>query len=237
MYVQTCLHAFTTSFSFSVRRSGTAPLGISTASLVLWYLMALCWVSAEHAGNTMVVVEGLGKPAGTSPFAEGCTGFCVWKLQSFATREGVLPPPSWERHAEALFASLERHYTLLINICCCCWKVIKFDESEETELQFCRTWGIGSSSFFFPWNSQLSLFDTRSCWYSYSCRIMTCYVADYVTVNVYYIFVYSRVWDVPWRSNYMWVSLNPWGEDVCACVCVYVETAVCSAFFLTYWLL
>lgn len=43
--------------------------------------------------------------------------------------------------------------------------------------------------------------------------------------------------NVPWRSIYMWVSLDPWGEDVCVRVCVYVETAVCSAFFLTYWLL
>lgn len=197
MYVQTRLHAFATSFSFSVRRSGTAPLEISTASLVLWYMTALCWVSAEHAGNTMVVVEGLAKPAGTSPPAEGCMGCCVWALQSFATTEGVLPPLSGERGAEALFASPERHYTLLINVCCCCWKAIKFDESEETELQFCKTWGFGSSPFLFPWNSQLTLFDTRFCCYSYSCRIMTCYVADYVIVNVYYILVYSRVWDAP----------------------------------------
>lgn len=137
---------------FLLRRSGTAPLGISTTSLVLWYMMALCWVPAEHAGNAMVVVEGLAKTAGTSSSAEGCTGCCVWELRRFATREGVLPPPSWERGAEALFTSPERHYTLLINIGCC-WKVINFDESEETELQFCRPWGFGPSPFLFPWNS------------------------------------------------------------------------------------
>lgn len=198
--------------------------------------MALCWVSAEHAGNTMVVVEGLAKPAGTSPSAEGCTGSCVWELQSFATREGILPPPSWEKCAEALFASPERHYTILINICCCCWKVIKFDESKETQLQFCRTWGFGSSPFLFPWNSQFTLFDMRSCWYSYSCRIMTCYVADYFTVNVYYILVYSRVWmyhGEVFICGYLWIR----EVRMCVRVCVYVETAVCSAFFLTYWLL
>lgn len=131
---------------FLLRRSGTAPLGISTASLVLLYVMVLCWASAERAGNAMVGVEGLPKQEGTSPSAAGCMGCCVWELKRFATKEGVLPPLSWERSAEALFASPEGHYTLLKNICCCC-KVINFDESKEAELKFCKTQGFGSSPF------------------------------------------------------------------------------------------
>lgn len=158
---------------FLLRRSGTALLGISTASLVSWYVVALCWVSAEHAGNAMVVVEGLAKQAGTSLSAEGYMSCCVCELRIFATREGDLPPPTWERGAEALFTSPERHYTLLINIGCC-QKVINFDESEGTELQFCKPWGFGSSPFLLLWNTLLALFDMRCCWCSYSCRVMTC---------------------------------------------------------------
>lgn len=46
--MQPCVHAFTTSFSFLLRRSGSAPLGVSTAYLILSYMMAFCWVWAEH---------------------------------------------------------------------------------------------------------------------------------------------------------------------------------------------
>ena len=195
MYVQACVHAFTTSFSFLLRRSGTAPLGISTASLILSYVMEFCRVSAEHAGNATVGTEDLAKQAGTSQPAGGCMGCRVWELQSFATSVAVLLPLSWERGAEGLFASSERHYTRLKNVCCYC-EVTNFSEPKETERTFRKTWGFGSSPFL-PQNSQPALFDMRSYWYSYSCRTMTFYVADRITVNVYYILVYSHVCHLP----------------------------------------
>lgn len=139
------VHAFTTSFSFLLRRSGTAPLGISTTSLVLPYAMAFCRVSAERAGNAGVGAQDLSMPAGSSQPAGGCAGRRVWELQSCATSVAVLPPPSCERAAEGLFASPEKHYTLFRNVCCYC-EVTNF-EPKAPELTFCKTLGFGSSPF------------------------------------------------------------------------------------------
>lgn len=75
-------------------------------------------------------------------------------------------------------------------------EVTNFDEPKETELTFCKTWGLGSSPFL-PQNSQPALFDMRPYWYSYFCRTMMFYVADHFTVNVYCILVCSRVWRLP----------------------------------------
>lgn len=109
--------------------------------------MALCWVSAEHAGNAMVVVEGLAKQAGTSPSTERCMGCCVWELRSFAAREGVLPPPSWERGAEAFICkprealhTLDKHLLLLFKGYEVCWvrrditSILQFGSSSFPEI-------------------------------------------------------------------------------------------------------
>lgn len=61
---------------------------------------------------------------------------------------------------------------------------------------------------------------------------MTCYVADYdIIMDVYYILVYSREMYLKelFICGYLWI------HEVRMRICVYgyIETAVCSAFFLT----
>lgn len=130
--------------------------------------------------------QGADKPAG------GCRGCRVWELQSFAT---LVVSPATARLGEGccrrLVCKLRWHCTCIRNVCWYC-EVANF-EPKATELIFCKTLGI----WFIPKNSQPALFDMRAYWHSYFCRTVTFYVADYVTVNVCYILVYSRVWDLP----------------------------------------